>query len=276
VTLADRSAQKVLVPRVYARVRDGDIDGSGGLLSDKDVDIRLSGNLVNADTIAGRDVVKVTADNVDNLGGRINGDRVTVAAQTDLNNIGGTISANSALVATAGRDINIETTTHSVSSMRGKTFGNGVVTDKVAGLYVTGDGSNGNGQLVVDAGRDVNLVAGQIGNAREGGATEITAGRDLNLTTVGTASSNSINWSAKNYRIESSTTEVGSQINANGAITLKAGGDIKARAADVQAGTALTAVAGNDIVLATGVHTVKVEEGHETTKKGFLRRKRCF
>jgi filamentous hemagglutinin len=177
------------------------------------------------------------------------------------------------LTATAGRDINVETTTRSgTTSAGGNSFARTSL-DRVAGLYVTGDGSNGSGTLVAQAGRDVNLVAGKIGNAGKDGATTVTAGHSLNLTTVGTASSNSINWDAKNYRKDSTTTEVGSQIQASGAILLKAGVDINARAADVQAGTSLTAAAGNDINLVSGVSTFKVDEGHQTTKKGFLSRK---
>ncbi|CDG83349.1 hemagglutinin/hemolysin-related domain protein [Janthinobacterium agaricidamnosum NBRC 102515 = DSM 9628] len=91
ITLADGSTQKALVPQVYVRVREGDLDGSGALLAGKDVNINLSGDLSNSGTIAGRDVVRLTVDNVDNLGGRIHGDAVAVSARNDLNNIGGAI-----------------------------------------------------------------------------------------------------------------------------------------------------------------------------------------
>lgn len=269
VTLADGSAQKVLVPQVYARVREGDLDGSGALLAGKEVDIRVSGNLVNSGTISGRNTARLAAENVQNLGGQIRADMLSVAAANDLNNIGGVISANSALHATAGRDINVETTTRSgTASNGGNTFSRTNI-DQVAGIHVTGDGVGG-GTLVLNAGRDVKLAAAQIGNADAKGTTVISAGRNLNLTTVGTASSDSVAWGAKDYRQESVTTEVGSQIQASGGIILKAGVDLNARAADVQAAKSLTAIAGNDINVVAGVNTVKVDEGHQLNKKGFL------
>src|SRR5471030_1376187 len=86
--------QMALVPQVYMRLRADDIDGTGALLAGKDVNINVTGDLTNSGTIAGRDVVLLNAENVNNLGGRIDGDAVAVAARNDLNNISGTISAN--------------------------------------------------------------------------------------------------------------------------------------------------------------------------------------
>lgn len=270
VTLADGSVQKVLVPKVYARVREGDLEGNGALLAGKDVDIRVGGELVNSGSISGRNVVSVAADNVQNLRGRMNGDAVSVRAKTDLNNIGGAISANSELIAVAGRDINIETTTRSAASAAGGNSFARTTIDRVGGMYVTGDGSTGTGTLVASAGRDLNLLAGQIGNAGKDAVTVLQASNNLNLGTVTTASSNSLNWGANNYRKDSSTTEVGSQVQASGAILLKAGADINTRVADVQAGSSLNAVAGHNINVVAGVNAANVDEGHQRTEKSFL------
>ena len=133
VTLADGTSGKALVPQVYVRVQAGDLDGTGALLAGKTVDIRLSGDLVNSATIAGgapsvpsggtvagRKLVSLTAQNVQNLGGRITGDVLNIAARQDLNNVGGTIAAASALSASAGRDLNVITTTSSGTSRTGQ------------------------------------------------------------------------------------------------------------------------------------------------------------
>jgi filamentous hemagglutinin len=157
VTLADSTVQKVLVPQLYVRVRDGDLDGSGALLAGKDVAIRVKGDLSNTGTIVGRDTLQPSANNVQNVGGQIHGDAVSVAAKTDLNNIGGVISANSALFASAGRDINVETTNRSATSGAGTNAFARTTIDRVAGLYVTGDGATAGGTLAVSAGRDLNL-----------------------------------------------------------------------------------------------------------------------
>ncbi|OEZ65950.1 filamentous hemagglutinin [Janthinobacterium sp. HH103] len=273
VALPDGSVQKALVPQIYLRLREGDLDGSGALLAGKDININLSGDLTNSGTIAGRSVVKLTADNVENMGGRLNGDAVAVAARNDLNNIGGTISANSELIATAGRDIHIASTTQSASSSAGGNSFSRTDIDRVAGLYVTGDGSSGGGTLVVSAGRDVSMLAGVIGNAGKDGQTIVNAGRDINLGTLTTASSSSLSWDAKNYRKDSSSTEVGSQIQGSGSIVLQAGNDLTARAADVQAGAGLSVTAGHDIVLSAGANQLTVDEGHVQTGKGFLNKK---
>lgn len=273
VALPDGSVQKALVPQIYLRLREGDLDGSGALLAGKDININLSGDLTNSGTIAGRSVVKLTADNVENMGGRLNGDAVAVAARNDLNNIGGTISANSELIATAGRDIHIASTTQSASSSAGGNSFSRTDIDRVAGLYVTGDGSNGGGTLVVSAGRDVSMLAGVIGNAGKDGQTIVNAGRDIKLETLTTASSSSLSWDAKNYRKDSSSTEIGSQIQGSGSIVLQAGNDLIARAADVQAGAGLSVTAGHDIVLSAGTNQLTVDEGHVQTGKGFLNKK---
>jgi filamentous hemagglutinin len=272
VTLADGSVQKVLAPQVYVRVQQGDLDGSGALLSGKDVDVRSTGDLINSGTIAGREVVKLTADNVQNLGGRIHGDAVAVAAHTDLNNIGGTIAANSALVATAGRDIHVETTTRSAASAVGGNSFSRTTIDRVAALYVTGDGATGGGTLLMQAGRDIGLQAARIGNGGQEGATAITAGRDIGLGTVTTASANNLIWDANNFRHDSATMEVGSQIQATGAIALKAGADINLRAADLQAGGALSAQAGNNLAITAGVATEKLDVATQHMDTGFLKK----
>ena len=146
----------MLVPQLYVKTQPGDLDGSGSLLAGKDVNLKLSGDLTNSGTIAGRNVVSLTAENVNNLGGRIGGNAVSVAAQKDLNNIGGSISAVSSLSATAGRDLNIQTTTRSGSNVVGASSFSRTGIDRVAGLYVSGTNGGIGGTLVASAGRDLN------------------------------------------------------------------------------------------------------------------------
>ena len=103
ITLADGSRVKALVPQLYVKVQPGDLDGSGTLIAGKDVNINVTGDVTNTGTIAGsvsgsaagRTLVNITANNLQNLGGRITGDAVTVNARNDLNNIGGQIDAAS-------------------------------------------------------------------------------------------------------------------------------------------------------------------------------------
>jgi hypothetical protein len=54
VTLADGSTTKALVPQVYARVKAGDLDGTGTLLAGQVTNLNLSGDMTNTGTVAGR------------------------------------------------------------------------------------------------------------------------------------------------------------------------------------------------------------------------------
>ncbi len=257
VTLPNGQTTRALVPQVYVHVKPGDLDGSGALISGQSVNLNVSGDLVNQGSIAGRDVVSITAENVKNLGGRITGGDVAVRARTDLDNLGGIIDANNSLSAMAGRDLNIATTTRSNSNAQGSITN----VSRVAGLYVTAPSG---GTLVASAGRDLNLSGAQIGNASTGGQTVVAATRDLNLGTVNTSSSQSLAWDSKNWRKDSMQQEVGSSIQTTGDLRLSAGNDLNARGASVTSEQgALVATAGNNVNLSTAQTTRDVDEAHQ-------------
>ncbi|RST48860.1 hemagglutinin repeat-containing protein [Variovorax sp. DXTD-1] len=271
VTLPDGSTQRVLVPQVYVRVKNGDIDGSGALLAGKEVNIQLDGDLVNSGTVAGRKTVSITAENIQNLNGRISGGSLDLKARTDLNNIGGTIDAASQLKIEAGRDINVRTTTSTsalaldfapgAASLRGAT-----IVDRVAGLYVSGP----KGVLVASAERDVNLIGALVANSGKEGTTEIGAGRDINLGTVTTARHDATVRDAGNYRAESSTREVGTRIETSGDITLSTGRDVNVRAATINSAEgALEVTAKRDITIDVGQSTSVLNAGRRTEESGF-------
>lgn len=260
VQLPDGSTQKALVPQLYVKVQHGDLDGSGALLSGKEVNINLSGDLTNSGTIAGRKVVSLTADNVNNLGGRLEGEDMQLSALTDLNNVGGSISAVNSLSVSAGRDLNVQTTTRSSANTQSTRTG----VDRVADLYVSGS----TGTLVASAGRDLNIVAGVVANAGTG-TTSLSAANNLNLSTVKTEQSNRIVWDTNNRRSDSQSADVGSQIGGGGAVNLKAGQTVRATAANVQA-VGVLSVNATDIQLQAGQATQSVDEAHQHTSKGFL------
>ncbi|MET3442248.1 filamentous hemagglutinin [Variovorax paradoxus] len=260
VTLPDGSTQKVLVPQVYVRVRPGDINGNGAVLSADTLKIKGTGDLVNTGTIAGRSLVKIDADNIHNLGGRISGGSVDLKATTDVNNIGGTIDARDSLTIEAGRDINVRTTTQT----------NGFITnvDRVAGLYVTNPG----GTLVASAGHDVNLIGAIVANQGTGSFTSIQAKNDINLGTV-TERRGSVGIGASTSLATASSTELGSTIATNGTTLLSAGRDVNARQATVDAGEGLLSVrAGRDINIASGQATVAGNYSAQWSDKGTFSR----
>ncbi len=96
VKMPDGSQQTVLVPQVYAKVKPGDIDGSGALLAGNNVNIKLDGDLFNSGTLNGRRVLQLDADTITNRAGTLLGDDVRLNARNDINNIGGIIRAAAA------------------------------------------------------------------------------------------------------------------------------------------------------------------------------------
>jgi hypothetical protein len=153
----------------------------------------------------------LTAENVNNLGGRIGGNDVSVAARQDLNNIGGSIGAVSSLSATVERDLNIQTTTQTSTTHAG--IGNFTKTgvDRVAGLYVSG----ANGTLVASAGRDLNIVAGVVSNAGNR-TTSLSAGNNFTLASVQTGEQNNITWDADNHLNYGNGTKLDGTSTGNG------------------------------------------------------------
>ena len=249
VTLPDGSTERVLVPQVYVRVRPGDIDGSGALLSADAIVIKgtpgnSAGDLTNSGTLAGRTLIDINAETVNNLGGRITAGSVNLNARGDLNNIGGSITGANAVSLTAGRDITIESTTRTQTSAQGSRTN----LDRIAGVYVTNPG----GTLVASAGNDVNLIGAILANSG-GGATSIKAVNDINLSTVTTANSLDITWDARNFSRTAESQDIGSQVIGVGAVRMTAGNDLNIKASKVAStDAALVVTAGRDIDITAG------------------------
>ena len=269
VTLADGSTQRVLVPQVYVRVKEGDIDGSGALLSGRSVDMRFTGDLTNAGgTIAGRNAVVLSAENIHNLAGRITGDDVSLTARNDINVIGGIVDASSRLSVVAGRDINVVTTTRDSRSTAGalprSDAASGVdlaavTLDRVAGLYVTNPG----GSLMAVAGRDMNLVGAEVQSA---GDASLEAGRDVNLDSVTTGRTEDIRWSSNNTRKGEQSKETGTTVSGAGNVSITAGRDLTGRAATLSAGETLSLDAGGKLVVYAGENQSSSETHHATSQ----------
>jgi filamentous hemagglutinin len=257
VSLPDGSTTRALVPQVYLRPAPGDLNGKGALIEADRLELDLAGVLDNQGTIAGRRVVSLTAETVENSGGRLSGQDVSVEARTDVNSAGGTIDAANSLYVAAARDVNIASTTRSNHNAQGSIS----QVDRVAGLYV----SNASvATLRLNAGRNLNLTAVEIGNSSREGSTRLEAGNDLNLDTVKTGSQQTLVWNGKNHRQSESSQERGSRLQTQGNITLLAGRDVNARAASVTSDQGeLIVQAANDINIMAGRSRETVDEVHQ-------------
>lgn len=136
ITLADGSTTTALVPQVYLRLRDGDIDPNGAVLAGANVDITVNNGLVNSGNIAGRKLVTIDAGSIEHLGGSISGAQVGLSSATDIKIEGATVTATDALSVQAQGNITVASTVETLSG-GGATQYNITQTDRVAGLYVT-------------------------------------------------------------------------------------------------------------------------------------------
>ena len=196
-----------------------------------------------------------------NLGGRITGSEVEAHARTDLDNIGGVIDAAKRLSITADRDLNIASTTSTSTYDQGRNTS----LDRIAGLYLTGPG----GSLTATAGRDANFTAAEIVNRGAGGQTSLGAGRDLTLGSVTESRDHTLVWNANNWRHDASSQDIGTRIDTAGDITLSAGQDLKARAAEVTSEQgAIRVHAERDIKLEAGQASQGYDEAHQVKKNG--------
>ncbi|WP_405125361.1 hemagglutinin repeat-containing protein [Ralstonia pseudosolanacearum] len=253
VTLADGSRQEVLVPQVYLRAKDTDITGGGTLMAGNNVSFQAKGDVTNSGTIASRRVTVVTGDNIVNTG-TLAGKTLLAQAAQDINNLGGHIQGDQVLLS-AGRDVNLTST--STSTANATTLGTNI--SQVASVDA--------GTLGIQAGRDVNLTAAAITTS---GSAGIAANRDVNLSAVRQSSEEHVVWGDKNRSDRSAYADVGTQIQTGGNLAIGAGQDVSATAAYANAAGSIQVAAGRDVNLNAGQSHQDVRDEHFQTEKGFL------
>ncbi|EPY2163230.1 hemagglutinin repeat-containing protein [Escherichia coli] len=261
VTLPDGSTQTVQVPQVYARVKPGDVNSAGALIAGRDMVMKLDGDLFNSGKLAGKQTVQLSAENIHNQAGTIQGANVSLTARTDINSTGGLLQATDSLLAMAGRDINLTTTARTAQSDAGQNHFERTSIDSVAGVYVQND----QGRLVLQAGRDMNLTAATVVNQGKDSLTQLSAGRDMTLSTVTTSAQDNITWDKNNRLSQGVTQSTGSTLAGNGDVTLTAGRDMTSQAASLSAQKGLALMAGHDVTLSGAQNTRSLDEYHKVT-----------
>ncbi|MFY1997765.1 hemagglutinin repeat-containing protein [Achromobacter xylosoxidans] len=254
VTLPDGSQQTVLTPQVYLAVKPGDLRGDGTLIAGRDTRINTSGDVNNSGTIGARNALIVEAENVRNTVGSMQGKTVNLAARNDIENLAGLLKGDKVALS-AGRDVNLKASTQSNAS-------GGVSSTRIDGVARIDAGD-----LNVQAGRDVNAQAAGISAT---GDARIQAGNDINLTTEQERYAESYDYGKKNRSEMRSATEVGSRIVAGGNLTLIAGQDVNARAAEVTSDKQLAVGAGRDINVVAGTDSNYAYSETYYKKRGFL------
>lgn len=246
---------------MYARVKPGDVNSAGALIAGRDMVMKLDGDLFNSGKLAGKQTVQLSAENIHNQAGTIQGANVSLTARTDINSTGGLLQATDSLLAMAGRDINLTTTTRTAQSDAGQNHFERTSIDSVAGVYVQND----QGRLVLQAGRDMNLTAATVVNQGKDSLTQLSAGRDMTLSTVTTSAQDNITWDKNNRLSQGVTQSTGSTLAGNGDVTLTAGRDMTSQAASLSAQKGLALMAGHDVTLTGAQNTSSLDEYHKVT-----------
>jgi filamentous hemagglutinin len=257
VTLQDGTKTKALVPQVYVKARVGDLKGDGSLLTGNSVNFKLNGDLLNGSTIAGREAVQITANNINNLMGRIQGNTVDITTKKDLNNIGGQISAKDAMAVKVGGNLKIETTTRTSTTQVGGFGSSTTGVDRVAGLYV-GSGNKiqpNKATLVVDVAGNTVLKAAELNNSN--GAAVINTVGNVDIGTVQTGYKLTTYRDAQNHATSQKTQDVGSQLNSNGSLLLN-GQNIKVQGSGLNSEQGTTQL--------SAVNQLDIEEGRKTSQ----------
>lgn len=272
VTLPDGTVTQALVPQVYIKARVGDLKGDGTLLSANSVNFQLNGDLLNSATIAGREAVQITADNVNNLMGRIQGNTVAIATRNDLNNIGGQISAQDAMALNVGGNLNLTTTTKTATSQIGGFSSTVTGIDRVAGLYV-GNGSPSainlnTATLVMDVAGNAIFKGAEIQN--NNGATVLNAKGNIDIGTVQTGYQLQTVRDAKNSSTSQQTQDVGSQITSAESLLLSGQNiDVQGSALNSEQGTTYLSAA-DQLNIGEGRKTSQLDSQWYSKKSGIL------
>ncbi|WP_311515425.1 two-partner secretion domain-containing protein, partial [Oligella urethralis] len=272
VTLANGTTQEVLVPRVYVKPRQGDLAQSGALLAGNTVELQVKDGFINSGTVAGREIVSIKADTIDQEFARIQAKRVELVADRDITLAGSTVSAEELASIRAGNQLDIKSTTYhtqaDVAGTNGSHFsGERQGIDRLASIHVSGDEA----QLLLSAAKDMILTGALVSHSGRDGLTYLGAGDDLQLDTVTVGYRQDSVGSASHYIKEQRWQDVGTEIQAVGDIILDAGNDARLTAARITSDDGLVQLrAQQDIEIGAGTLSSQLDERHLTKSRSLL------
>ena len=263
VTLDNGTVTKVLVPQLYVRPQVGELNGNGGLVAAREITINTTQTIVNRASIVAQQTLNLDVGTLQNEGGLITALNTNVTADKDITLQGGDIGAEDSLQLNAGNNINATSTTSTQQNSQGQRTN----INRLATIFV----SNTGGLLTASAGKDIHLNAAQISNSGANGQTQLTAGNNIELSTVSEGFTQASIRDASNFRKETGSDESGTNITGKGVVSLTAGNSIHARAAVINSDAATVDItAGHAVQLAEGRTKRGLDEGLKTTSKGFL------
>ncbi|MGB1239129.1 MAG: hemagglutinin repeat-containing protein, partial [Pseudomonadales bacterium] len=268
ITLADGRVVQVLAPQLYRAVSEGDISGSGALLSGRSVSIDATGTLSNAGVINAAEQLIVSADQIESTGGGFGASDVALNSQGDIALTSSVVAAKSAVSLKAQGDITLATDVVEKST---NVAGNTVITrslQQTAGIQLSDAGA----QLTLESAGDIELRGARIENRGENSTTAITAAGDVSLTTVESGRDSQIRWDADNSLDDSDSREHGSSLVVDD-LTISAQGDIALRAVSVEAEGELKLAADGSVSIEEGRAKQRTEQHRKITKSSAFGKK---
>ncbi|WP_037587917.1 beta strand repeat-containing protein, partial [Stenoxybacter acetivorans] len=224
ISLPGGGTQTVLVPKVYLKVREGDLNANGSLISANNIQLNLgSGSLNNQGTIAGRNIVHLQGENL-RSSGLIQGSSIALQAQENIVIHGGQIHGTDS-VNLSGSRIDIA----SVTKRSGDAINGGTNITRVAGIYIDG-GAESALNLIAEKGITIQGAA-LVNN--QGSSRLYSQNGNISIGTV--AVNQSIGYgdlNDKNHLRIKNESEVGSQIYSGGNLSI-GGGQINIRQSEL-------------------------------------------
>ncbi|WGE92168.1 hemagglutinin repeat-containing protein [Actinobacillus genomosp. 1] len=252
VRLPNGKVETVLVPKVYAMAKKGDITGNGTLLSGNKV-THKGGEFINNGTVTGRELVQFDSESIRNTG-KITGGAIVGNLSGDVENIGGTIEADRAILLNVAGNFTHRSTTHTTEVREVDYERTDTTIARKGLLHVKGK----DGRLQINA-NNIDISGADVINDGQG-STYLSAKNQLNLTALQVGFNEKMG-GGNHYRNESVNDVVISRIKGNGDVTLSAK-DIYSQGADFDAKARLELIAENDIVLGSATRSTDYAEYH--------------
>ena len=249
--------ERAVYPVLYTKNTNGlRLTAGGSLISAKNIAIETKDALKNAGTLYGENILAHAGD-IENTG-LIRGQKIGLKSERDIR-VQGSVIGDKAVVLEAANNIDVTSTTERLAHQD--------VLNTTAGIAVKG----AEGVLALSAGKNAALAGATLTALGKNGSVLLSAGENISLDTKKLQSDKDMTADAANYLRTKRGTELGTEIRADGNISIAAGNNLTARAADVASKNGTTSLsAGNDISLTAGRETSEDHYGIRYKESGLL------
>ena len=249
--------ERAVYPVLYTKNTQGlRLTKGGSLISARNIIIETKDALKNAGTLYGENII-VNAGEIENTG-LIRAKNIGMTSARDIN-VRGSVIGDKKVILDAKNNITVDSTTERLAHQD--------VLNTTAGIAVKGD----EGVLVVSAGKNIALAGATLAALGKNGSILLSAGENISLDTKKLQSEKDMTLGAENYLRTKRGTELGTEIQADRNISIAAGNDLAARAADIASKNGTTSLsAGNDISLTEGREISEDHYGIRYKESGLL------